>query len=808
MRGKRSLIGFLWIGVMLSFLLPVWGQLASSLVIREVKVRHVGPPAASDQFILAHIASKVGSPYNPNQVDEDVRSLYATGRFYNIQVLREPVKGGIRLVYVLQGKPTVTRIEFKGNTKFSDKKLLSLISTKVGDPLDERKLFEDAQKIKELYQKKGYRETKVRYVPVVDAQTGRGSVTFEITEAKKVKIRDVQFIGAHAFSQKRLRKVIKTRKRWFLSWLTGSGILKEDQLEEDKFRLADFYREAGYIDFELQNVQIEQVEPGWIVVKFYIHEGNQYRVGSVQFEGNKLFSDEELRTKVRPDLGKGRRGHGLSMGPGKIFTPSGLRRDRQAIEDLYGARGYIDVKVRPELIPNTAEGTIDIIYHIQEGTQSYIELIKIQGNTRTKDRVIRRELAVYPGEVFDMVRVRVSTNRLYGLDYFSRVEATPEPTEVPNRKNLVITVEEKTTGEVRFGAGFSSIDKLVGFVELTQGNADIFKPPLFLGTGAGQKLRLIAQIGTVRKDFIFTFIEPWFLDRKLALGIDLYYRDLRFYSDIYDVQRVGARLSLTKALWTENWQGTVSYAVESIGLVNMPHPYLRDPSDPNSWYDPVPSLIRKDEGHTLISKIGLSLAYDTRNTPLLPNRGQRTVFRTELAGGPLGGDADFYRLELNSSHYFKGLLPGHIIEVIGRIGVVNNYGSSDHVPLFERYFLGGLYSLRGYKYRSVGPYDIERDEPLGGETFWFGSIEYSIPIIERIRFALFYDIGNVYPKAFSFSTPGPDYGAYTDNWGVGLRLLIPGLGPLRLDYAIPITHDPYVSGGSRFQFSAGYTRSY
>jgi len=776
-------------------------------LIKQIEIRQVGPPAVSEAFVRAHLRVREGEAYSQNSVDDDVRALYETGRFYNIRVTAEPVEGGIKIVYTLVGKPTLTRIEFKGNKKYSDRKLRKAVSSKVGEPLDERKLFQDTQAILKLYRKHGYRQTKVRYVPVIDAELGRGTVTFEITEAPKVKIKDVQFIGAAAFPQKKLRKVIKTRRRWFLSWLTGSGILKEDVFEEDKDRLREFYREAGYIDFEIKDVKFEQIDPHWMIIKIYVSEGLQYRVGSVEFEGNTLFSDEEIRSRARPVYE--RRAHrGLLLMPGEVFVPSKLRADQEAVEDLYGARGYVDARVRPELKPNTVQGAIDILYHITEGRKAYIEKIEIRGNAKTKDKVIRRELAVSPGEVFDMVRVKVSTNRLYGLDYFSRVDAKPEDTEVPDRKNLVVTVEEKTTGNIRFGAGFSSVDELVGFVEVTQGNADIFKPPLFFGTGAGQKLRLIAQLGTVRKDFMFTFIEPWFLDRRLALGVDLYHRDLRFYSDLYDYERTGGRLSLTKQLWSPFWEGSVSYTVENMGLVNMPHPYLIEENGQQTLYDPAPPEIRIDEGHTLISKAGVSIAYDTRNSALLPNRGQRTKLEVETAGSVFGGDADFYRLELTTSRYFKGLLPGHVLELIGRIGVVDAYGSSDHVPFFERYFLGGLYSLRGYRYRYVGPFDARGKEPIGGGTLWFGSAEYSVPVIARIRLAAFYDIGNVYPEAYSFSTPGSDYGAYSDNWGVGLRLNIPGLGPLRLDYAIPITHDPFVSGSGRFQFSAGYTRNY
>jgi outer membrane protein insertion porin family len=339
------------------------------------------------------------------------------------------------------------------------------------------------------------------------------------------------------------------------------------------------------------------------------------------------------------------------------------------------------------------------------------------------------------------------------------------------------------------GAGFSTVDNLVGFVGYREGNFDLFNPPYF--RGGGQKLRVYAQLGTRRQDYVISFTEPWFLDRRLAFGTDLYYRDLGYFSDIYDINQAGARFSLTKALGSEFLIGGISYTIENLGIRNV---------DQNR----APLVIRLEPKNRLVTKFGGTLAYDTRNSVTLPDRGQRSELITELAG-PFGGDTDFYKFELRTSWYFPGFLQGHVLEVGGRGGVVENYGRSDRVPLFDRFHLGGVYSLRGYRYRQVGPH--QEGEPIGGETYWFGSLEYSVPIIERLRFAVFYDIGNVYEDAYSFDRlPGQRF--YNDNWGLGLRLNIPRLGPLRLDYAFPITHDEYLSGKGRFQFSVGFARDF
>jgi outer membrane protein insertion porin family len=780
-------------------------------LIHKIVIRHVGPPAVSDELVRASIRIKEGDPYNKLNVDRDIQNLYATGYFYNIRVGEEMTNEGIVLTYVVQGRPIITDIKFVGNKKVSTAKLMKKIRTEpsktapnvlpgrftqpdtgttkssslIGQPLDERKLFEDAQEIQKMYQKKGYQKTKAAYSIIPNENAGTASVVFEITESPKVRIDRVDFVGGHAYSQSKLRKIIKTRGHWMFSWLTGSGKLKDDEFDEDKDRLADFYRNEGYIDFELKDVQFDQIAPNKMIVRFVISEGKRYRVGQVGVKGNKLFSTEELLKGQRTKDGK-KTTRGLQMTVGEIFTPKGLARDREKIEDMYGSRGYIEARITPIRNANTETGTIDLVYEIEEGEKAYIEKIEIKGNTKTKDRVIRRELAVSPGEVFDMVRVKVSTNRLTGLNYFEKVEARPDDTEIPNRKNLIIAVDERNTGNFTMGAGFSTVDNLVGFVELNQGNFDLFNPPYF--TGAGQKFRLRAQIGTERQDYLMSFIEPWFLGRKLALGVDLYHRDLNYLSTEYDQIITGTTIGLTRTLGSDFLIGGLSYTIQNVGIHNV---------SPSASEE-----IKAEEGDRIVSKIGATLAYDTRFFQgLLPVKGQRTELTTELAGGPFGGETDFFKWKVSHARYFKGFYEGHILELIGVLGVVESYGDSPDVPLFDRWFLGGAYSLRGYDYRDVGPKD-STGEPIGGNTYWFGSAEYSVPIIERLRFAVFYDIGNVYRDSYDF-----DFGNYSDNWGVGIRLNLP-IGPLRLDYGIPITHDKSTSGSGKFQFTVGYTRDF
>lgn len=799
-----------------------WSQLAGPKVDR-VDIKYVGPASVSEQFVHANISLKAGDNYTPDLTENDIHTLYGTGQFYNIRVsVDRQDDGGVVVTYVVQARLRITDIKIAGNKKLSDSKIKKKITVKVGQALDEQKLFSDAQEIKKLYEKYGYPDTKVKYVfDTFDEAAGRASVTFQIVESPKIKVTQVEFVGAKAFSQRELRKQIKTRRHWMWSWITGSGVFKQDEFDDDKDALVDFYRNRGYLDFEIKDVKFAHPKPNVMAIQFFVYEGKQYKVGSVKFTGNIIFNlaavhdglqfvhdFEHSKAKLGPNK--------LPMDVGDTFTPDGLNNDLTAIEDFYGSKGYIDVQrgqtLRAIRIPNVDTGTMDVEFQIDEGQQSHVEQINIHGNIKTKDKVIRRELAIAPGEVFDMVRVKISKQRLEGLDYFDKVEMEPEPTDPPiaGRKNLDVSVEEQDTGKFTLGAGFSSVNALVGFAEITQGNFDLFHPPYF--TGGGQKLRLFVQLGTKEQDYELGFTEPWFLNRKLALGVDFYRHQWNFESpnNIYDENRTGARLSLTRALGSDFLIGSVSYTIEDVGINlnggwnggidNTPYP----PTLPNT-----PQAILEQTGDHLFHRFGASLAYDTRNSNKLPNHGQRTELDPEFDIG----DTTYYKVEGKTSWFFPGLFKGHILELDARGGFAKSLSSTD-VPFYDRFYLGGLYDLRGFKYHNIGPRDPffgsnpnMANEPIGGDSFWYGSMEYSIPILEKdsgpsLRFALFYDAGAVGAGPFSFS------GNFDDDYGAGIRLDIPHLGPLRFDYGIPIHHDNYNGSSGKFQFGVGYTRGF
>ena len=672
-----------------------------------------------------------------------------------------------------------------------------------------------------------------------------------------------------------------------MSWLTSSGKFETDQWDEDIEKLVQFYQDEGYIDFKIREKKFEYPKDNRMMIRLDLYEGYRYQIGNVTFEGNSIFTEDLIRRGV-PVL---ERVVAPVMLEGTIFTPAGLSKDQDAVRDYYEAHGYLDTRVIVTKVPNTDQGTMDLVYRIREGELSYVEKVEIRGNARTRDKVIRRELAIYPGEEFDMVSVELSKRRLEGTGLFESVDTQVEKIpELPNRRNLIVGVEEGRTGHLIMGFGYSSIESIFAQAGFVQGNFDLFNPPYF--TGGGQKFRLQITAGTRRQDYQVTFEEPYFLDRKQRLSVDLYHREIQYFSRYYEQHQTGIKLGFARKLWDDFTSGGVNLTFESVGIFDRSsysdmlkeHDMLTNglakgydlprehpdslSANPFDWTYDMDRLHQGELGELnndrLVSKLGLFFAYDTLNHGLMPSRGQFTRINADIAGGPLGGDTEMYSLELETAYFYPGFVPGHVWEVVGKLGVVDTFGDSGRVPYFDRFFLGGGYTMRGYDYRDIGPQmqrwkngvedgklgyyvnvegadgkskgvdfvpvnskvpyypfsqspekqpapgdkwtpviEDSTEIPLGGSSYWFGSVEYSIPIIDKLRFAMFYDIGMVYADPYDF-----DFSSYADNWGIGLRLFVPLLGPLRLDYGIPLNSPDYAEGGGQFHFGVGYSRSF
>lgn len=525
------------------------------------------------------------------------------------------------------------------------------------------------------------------------------------------------------------------------------------------------YQNRGFADVEITDVQTQPLEKG-VELIITIHEGIQYRVNTVKLEGVNVVPADEIRAR-------------LKMKDGSLFTPKGMGDDLKTLRDFYGTKGYVDMITVPEILP-AGPGAVDITYRVDEGVQSYVNLVNIQGNTRTKDRVIRRELAVKPGDVFDMTLVSVSRQRLENLNYFSRVEMAPADTIVPGRKDLNVIVEEKRTGSFNFGAGFSTIDSLVGFAELSQSNFDLFNWPRFVG--GGQRFRIRGQYGLQRKDFIASLTEPWFLGYKLSVGVEGYYREANFLSDVYDQSNYGMAIQARKEIW-RSLSGRVEYRIEGIRIFNV--------DDANAG-----QVIQDSEGTFTKSAVTGALVWDTRDNLFLTRKGELIELTSFIAGGGLGGNVQDYGISLEGAKYF--LLPWDIIFLVkGELSVVDSWGDSDDVPIFDRLYLGGANNLRGFNYREVGPVD-EFDNPIGGSSLGYTTFEVTFPVIPRVRFAIFSDFGFVNPGAYDFGTSN-----LNADIGFGVRLDLP-IGPLRFDYGYPIIFESFNGPPGKFNFNIGY----
>ncbi|MBI3266181.1 MAG: outer membrane protein assembly factor BamA [Chlamydiae bacterium] len=739
----------------------LWAASGEKLV-KKVEVQ--GNRSINRDLILSRAKTHEGSSFQQSDVDDDLKRLYAMGYFSDVQVdVYEDFDGWV-VTFIVVEKPIVKEIVFEGNKKFNEKALKKKMKLAIGDRLNETQLKEDVQAIKDFYRDKGYPNTQVDYSLSIDKEIGHAAIIIHVHEGAHIKIRRVDFSGNKAIPTKRLRKVMKTRR----PFIFFGGNFNEDVFEEDKERLLEFYRSQGYIDAEIKDVKFSYDKTGRrMTLLITVEEGSFYYVGQVVMEGNETFPTQEITQPFK-------------MTPGQIFTPDKLRNDVNQIRDYYLAKGYVDAVIGPQTVYNDKTKCIDVTYSITENQMSYLNEIKIRGNTKTKDIVIRRELAVKPGEVFNGVKVRRSQERLMNLGYFKTVYMDIESTDKEDHKDLLVDVEETKTGEIGFGAGFSSIDNLIGFVELTQKNFDWKSFPTF--TGDGQKLRIRAQVGTKRQDYTLSWTEPWLFDRPISFGMDLYRRDSRFLSDVYDERRTGGDLRLGKRLM-EFVRADLTYTLEEDEIRNVS--------------DKASDAIKQEEGTADVSSIELALTRDTRDSALSPTRGMRNAISGELAGGPLGLDRDFTKYVTKHSIYFP--LPlSLVLRLSGQAGLVDSFGDTDRVPLFERFFLGGANTIRGFKFRDVGPKD-ENGEPIGGSSMIMGSTELTFPIIEKVRGAVFYDTGNVYEDYGEF-----DLGDLRAGAGIGLRLELP-IGPIRLDYGWPIDRDRFQDSKGRFDFNIGYS---
>ena len=748
---------------------------AEAPLVGEVEVDFRGLLNVSVDAVMVHVQIREGMAYDQNLVDRSIRSLYSTRLYETIEARVEELPDDrVKVIFQVQPKFRIGELRVLGNRKFSTRRLEETVQSKVNGVLDERAIRKDRDAIYEHYQKKGFTNVRVDSRIERDPITGFGTVRFIIDEGGKLKIKSVAFVGNEAIKAKTLAKKIKTKDWGPLSVLTASGRFNEVTFQEDLDKLRDFYRDEGYLDISIKDsdVILDYPTAKSIAITINLAEGRQYFVGDVSITGNKLFLANDLMRLLR-------------LRSGAVFSPAKLDEDRTALVDFYGLIGYLGTFVRAERKPNLATGDIDLNHIIEEGERVFVESIIIEGNTKTKSVVILRELALAPGDVFNLVRMKNSQARLENTRFFEAetVNLTPEVTDIPGRRNLKISLREGRTGQFQFGAGFSSLEQGVFFAELSQSNFDLFNwRSIFQGDG--QKFRLRFSIGSRSSDFMLHFEEPWLFEKELAVGFQFFRTETDFVSALYDELRTGIEVYLRKRL-IGLWVARLSYRWEIVDILNV---------SPGA-----PAVLRDFEGTRSVSKIGVNLIRDTRNHLLWPTRGSRIAVNTQFAG--LGGDTDYVRLLGRYAKFIPTLDFGEqVLAFIGSFGVVYDTSSDGRgLPFFDRFFLGGPNDLRGFEFRDVGPKNevIQGGEPVGGNTMGFMSVEYTFKVADALRLAVFYDWGFINAGSSDFS-----FDDYNSNWGFGIRLMILN-NPLRLDYGIPITTDEINNKGNQFNFSFG-----
>jgi outer membrane protein insertion porin family len=748
-------------------------QAAPVFKVGTVTVKFVGTANVNEQVVRANMQIREGGEFDEVTIDRDIRSLYRTALFELIEFKQEAVDATtFNIVVEVTPKYRVLAVRFEGNTKIKSPRLEKEAKTRPNLALDERQVKEDSEKLREFYQKAGYNQVSVTYAIERDRVGGFGTVIFKVKEGAKVKIADIKFVGNAHIKTRRLKGEMETKKWWMFSWLTGSGRFKDDQFEDDLDKLRDFYREQGFLDVEIAQDKVTFTYPTAekLLLTVNINEGRQYRIGEISFTGNKLFNSALLKRIVRQKSGM-------------VFVPSKIDKDVERIEDFYGKDGYLDTRPRLTRKPNVTTGNIDLAYQLTESEKFNVESIIIEGNTKTKSTVILRELVLGPGDVFSTVLMKISKLRLENTRFFEDTNVTPQDTNIPGRRNMRIAVKEGRTGNLTFGAGFSSLERATLFAEVSQSNFDIFNRRSFF-QGDGQKFRLRLQLGSQSSEAVLSFEEPWLFQKELALGFSIFRTSSDYNSSFYSQVETGAEVYLRKRLF-ELVEGRLSYTYQIVDINNVS--------------STASSVIQALSGSNTVSKIGFQLLRDTRDKIINTTAGNRIEVNAEFAGGPLGGSAinNFYKLEFRGSQFFPVFeTQTQVLSLIARGGVIQNFGSSTDVAYYNKYYLGGPTTLRGFEFRDVSPRDAA-NEPIGGKSYGFFSAEYSLDIVSPIRAAVFYDAGFVNKGAYDFNPVN-----YNDNFGVGLRLFVAG-APLSLDFGIPITGTKLNKKGNQFNFSFG-----
>jgi outer membrane protein insertion porin family len=731
-------------------------QLLSKAVIAEVQVK--GNDRIEPDAIKLNIKSKKGEVLRPEQVAEDIKSIYKMGFFEKVDAEVSDTPAGKVLTFVVQENPTVQEVHVTGNKKIKEKDILAAISTRPFSIVQRNVISEDVQKIIKLYHQKGYFNAVVKSSIDFPNDPRKAVVTFAIDESNKVYIKSISFTGNKNFSGRKLRSIMETKEKMFVvSWFTDRGILQRDILDTDLDRLSIFYHDKGFMDAKVGTPEISMKGDGFYI-EIPVQEGDRYRVSDVKISGDLLENNDRLLKR-------------LQTKPKDYFGREKLREDLDKISKAYMDQGYAYAQVDPIVKREVEDRTTDIDFDVKKKDLAYIGRVTITGNTKTRDKVIRRELKLAEGDLFSSTKLEQSITNLKKLDYFEDVEITPADTEQTGIMNLNVKVKEKLTGTISMGGGYSSDDGLFTSAQISQRN-------LF---GTGEFVSLQGYLGQKAQRYILSFTEPYLFDRPISGGIDLY-DWLRQYTDFTE-DALGFRLRS-------------GYRFGNYSRLNMIYNF--NDAVVTQITQGAPPIITQQGGRIITSSVILGWERDSTDHPFLPTRGMVSSATVQWASPYLGGQSNFLKAEVHHG-IFVPLFWKLVGYVRGEFGYINHFGNPDDnttLPLYDRYFMGGINSLRGFKWATVGP--TEGGFVIGGLNYGLSTFEVLFPLVESIgmRGVVFFDAGNAFLTMSDFST-----GQFRTDAGTGIRWNSP-LGPLRVEWGYNLAPKP---GESRyqFQFSAG-----
>lgn len=733
-------------------------QVLSKAVIAEVKVR--GNDRIEADAIRSSAKSKKGELLKPEQVSEDIRAIYKMGFFEKVDAEVSDSPAGKVLTFVVQENPSVQEVRISGQKKIKEKDILAAIGTKAYTVLQRNLVSEDVQKILKLYQQKGYYGAEVNSRIEFPKDPRRATVIFDIKENKKVWIKEITFTGNKNLSSRKLRSVMQTaKKNWLLSLFTERGILQRDILDTDIDRLTAYYHDEGYMDARVSS-PVVTLKDNWFYINITVDEGQRYKVTDIRISGDLLDGYEKKIVKK------------FELKPKAYFSREKVRHDIDLVTKAYMNEGYARVDVEPQIKRNQEEHTTDINFHVTQKEVVHIGQIFVTGNNKTRDNVIRRELQIAEGDTFSSKKIEDSLARLKKLDFFEDVEITPTDTEEREIMNLHVKVKEKLTGSISVGGGYSSQDGMFVSGQIQQKNL----------WGKGDLVAFKGYLGQEAQRYMISYTHPWMFGQPITGGVDLY-NWIRAYQD-YTTDSYGFRLRASYPVGQYS-HFNVFYLWENAKIYDLSTAASQDPYFINAMT------------FKIKSSIGGGFQRDTTDHPFLPTKGTYAGVTIEYTSPALGSDSNFFKHEYNAGIYYPLGIWKFIGHIRGAAGFMEELGGESDVPLYERFYLGGINSLRGFEFGAVGPKDAN-GIVIGGTKYVVANFEVLFPIVEKygMRGVVFYDAGNAFGESGQI-----DLTKLRTDVGAGIRWNSP-FGPLRVEVGYNLdkqsNEDPY-----QWQFSAG-----